>query len=229
MVELDVETEESLGRIPVTRRGSWLILHPAQETGVGWLQTTFFEPVVLAWMDGACIRPVELTPRPRGTLRVEVDGDPEGIEVFIPCFDAVSYSSAPGEDPSVRESVVLVDRGASARCLASLTRKLEMGVIRGSPREVVVRQGQVTEIALEAPVLPAAGWRLSEAGDGTFEIDALGRDSPAHLAGLWSTDRIVAVAGTPADAIDLDDVENVTLPSTITVVRGGEEREIVLE
>jgi len=48
VVELDLATEETIGPIPTSRHGNWLILHPRQETGLAWIYTTFFEPPPIA-------------------------------------------------------------------------------------------------------------------------------------------------------------------------------------
>lgn len=226
--ELDLQTEASRGRVPVTREGHWLILHPQQEAGVAWLHTTLYEPVPIAWIDGACTKPVSLTPRPRATLRLEIDESSENQQILVVCREASSYRER-SEEAGFLEQIVLLERGQSLPCHVAVTRTLAMGSVRGEMRPITVTEGETIDLSEVVPTLPDAGWQLSEQPDGSFAIDALEGGSPAHAAGLWSHDRIVEVGGVPVRELDVDDVEARELPMRLVVSRLGEEREVVVE
>ncbi|MEN0065886.1 MAG: hypothetical protein AAGA48_27345 [Myxococcota bacterium] len=119
--ELDLESSESLGRIPATVDGAWVTLQPRQALGMAWFYPRDYEPVAVGWLGGACTQVVQLTPRPRGFVHVALDGeDPEEVSLLAACFEGSARMRHDVETGAIDTEVVF-DRGRSSHCEVLVT------------------------------------------------------------------------------------------------------------
>ncbi|MEZ4237104.1 MAG: hypothetical protein R3F59_13305 [Myxococcota bacterium] len=85
--ERDPDSFEALALHEPTLAGSWFAFVPRNGVGVGYVSTPRHAPRAVAWMDGACIDLVALTPLPVRTVRGTVLGQIEvgGVAVRGRC------------------------------------------------------------------------------------------------------------------------------------------------
>jgi len=191
----EVEDGVRLAPLSVEVDGAWIRFTPRSGAGVGWLRAPGYEPVAVAWIDGACLEQVQLAARPHGTLRVTLDGALRGVDYTIVVGGDADFS----EDPD-RTATFTVPAGAPR----PLRVRASFGafVAEGESTEVQLTDGEEQARHLPVPAVPPLGWSLHPVAEG-WKVAGVVPALPAGGA-LEVGDVVVEVDDVPVEDLELE-------------------------
>lgn len=210
LVEYTPGTLEPLPPTVVDRLVGWVRFRPRHPEGLGQIFADGYTPATVAWIEGACLEPIDMERLPGGRVEITVEGEVDETVSF-------QTSCTPYSPEHLDGGRFAFETPQREPCEVRIGRQLGSRFFEGSVHPVDPSKDGVHVRAEAPPPIPSPGWSTYRGLRGP-KVEALDPMGAAAAAGVERGDTILALVVPGGESIEFGpEIDGVSLEGEAVV------------